>query len=70
MAASGAVFFPASGDRHVSDLYYLGGIGIYWSSTADDSTKAYALFFDGTRLNPQSNHDRYWGFAVRLVSRL
>ena len=49
-------------------LYYQGSYGYYWSSTQEDATNAYYLYFrsDGS-VNPQGNSSKYYGRAVRCV---
>ena len=67
LEASGAVFFPAAGDRVFDgDVYGVGSYGGYWSSTPNGSDGAYLLSFysDGVGM---SYSDRCNGRSVRLV---
>ena len=68
MAASGAVFLPASGYRSGSSVGNAGTNGGYWSSTAYDSRDAYDMDFGSDHLNPQYDDYRHAGRSVRLVS--
>ena len=66
LESSGAVFFPAAGNRYVSDLYNVQNNGIYWSSTEDDSDGAGCLGFFSGGANVYFN-GRYNCQSVRLV---
>ena len=67
--ADGIVFLPAAGSRNGSDIAMVGNNGNCWSSTADDSSSAYAGFTNtdgsGTKVNT-----RYIGYSVRLITEL
>ena len=67
MEDNGAVFLPAAGDRGGWGVYYVGSLGLYWSSTPDDEYLAYDLGFDSGNLHPQHYDDRDGGRSVRLV---
>ena len=61
------VFFPASGYYSGSSLNNRGTNGSYWSSSFYDSTYAYLLGFDSSRVNPQNYYNRRNGRSVRPV---
>ena len=67
MEAAGAVFLPAAGYRNGTDVYDVGLIGIYWSSTADDDNFAWDVSFDEYFVSPDYNNFRNYGQSVRLV---
>ena len=48
----GSIFLPAAGNRLYGELYGVGIVGYYWSSTPYDATNAYGLYFD--------SYDAYW----------
>lgn len=65
------IILPASSGRIHGNLYNVGWIGNYWSSSLDesDSYKAYDLFFYTTSgLTEMSNSERYIGKSVRPVA--
>ena len=77
----GCVFLPTTGFRTNYNgnvyqsscrfIYDTNSVGNYWSTTADNSQKAYYVYFYVNTLNPQCsqyNIYRYHGFSVRLVS--
>ena len=63
----GAVFLPAAGYRNGAWVYNVGSYGNYWSASYYNSNVAYYVDFDGSSLVPQSDYNRYFGFAVRLA---
>ncbi|MCQ2605785.1 MAG: DUF1566 domain-containing protein [Bacteroidales bacterium] len=68
MEVNGAIFLPAAGYRHGTDVYRVGSCGSYWSSTAGGSYDAYCLnFYSG---DAYMYYDRYNGRSVRLVRGL
>ena len=69
MEAAGAVFLPASGNRHVTYLYNLGYRGFYWSSSYyDDDIAYYVDFTDNGELDWQGHlYNRSSAYSVRLV---
>ncbi|MBO4244547.1 MAG: hypothetical protein J5882_05785 [Bacteroidales bacterium] len=70
MEANGAVFLPAAGYRGGTDVYAVGGIGGYWSSSAFDKYHAWNWYFHSDYVNPDGYYYRYYGRSVRLVRRL
>ena len=56
-----SVFLPAAGRRWVSELYYAGSYGYYWSRSlyADTSDRARRLYF--------SSDDCYLGYSYRFI---
>lgn len=69
MEANGAVFLPAAGVRHGTDVYYVGSDGNYWSSSAYSGSNACGLYFASSCVGWCSN-DRDFGQSVRLVRGL
>ena len=65
--ALGAVFLPAAGRRIGSNVTFVGNFGYYWSSTPDNESTAWYLYFykDGAYMGGGNN--RYDGYSVRLV---
>ena len=61
------IFFPASGDRYGTGLYYRGSYGYYWSSSLGSQGNGYYLYFYSGGVNPASNSYRFNGFSVRAV---
>ena len=61
------LFFSCSGGGNGTSRYNRGSLGYYWSSTIIDSRFARYLNFYSGGVNPQSNGNRYLGFAVRAV---
>lgn len=68
LEAAGVVFLPAAGYRQGTSVKYVGTSGMYWSSTYDDSSKAYYLDFLSDDLLPNNSFVRTLGLSVRLVS--
>ena len=68
MEKAGCVFLPAAGHRYGSDVGCVGSYGHYWSSTPNDSDRAYSLYFVvGSYVSPASSGMRGYGCSVRLV---
>ncbi len=69
LEAAGAVFLPAAGNRHGSNVGIVQHDGIYWSATEDDSHRAYCFCFcpDGAYVDYTF---RSAGLSVRLVKDL
>lgn len=68
-AANGnSLFLPAAGYRNDGSLYYVGGIGDYWSSSLYTSYpyRAWNLYFDSGNYS-MSNNSRCYGRSVRAV---
>ncbi len=66
LEASGAVFFPAAGDRNGSDVNVVQYYGEYWSATENDSYYAFYLRF-GSSGAGMTYRSRIGGHSVRLV---
>ena len=70
LEAEGAVFLPAVGYRggpSGTDVYYVGSVGLYWSSTACGTTNAYYSGVHSDDVYLESDIFRSYGFSVRLV---
>ena len=50
-------------------LEYEGSSGNYWSRTIKDSSTAYNLGFGSDLVDPQSNHKRGYGLAIRCLAK-
>ena len=63
-----SIFLPAAGYRYDSSLYNAGSYGLYWSSTAVSSSKAYYLVLNLSNVHPGMvlNYG-YYGWSVRCV---
>ena len=61
-------FIPA-GCVVSSSLNNAGRVGLYWSSTANSSNYAYALYFSSGYVNPSGSYSRYGGQSVRCLAR-
>ena len=66
--AAGIVFLPAAGYRFGSDVYYVGGYGYYWSSSASGGSGAFDVSFNGNGVDPDYDGSCGNGFSVRLVT--
>ena len=62
-----SIFFPASGYRYGTGLYYRGSNGSYWSASLYSQTNGYSLNFSASGVNPASSDYRFYGFSVRAV---
>ena len=62
----GSVFFPAAGYFEDGELYDVGSLGVYWSSTPGGEKYAYYLFCTSEQLY-WSSCGRYYGHSVRPV---
>ena len=69
LEAAGAIFLPAAGYRYGSDVYYVLGLGYYWSATESSSYSANCLDFDSGGATMYYNYRNY-GSSVRLVKDL
>lgn len=79
MEAAGAKFLPYTGHRSFSSVTGSHQGGYYWTSNANDSGHASALYFVGTAgdpasdwfvgisVNPSFSYSRHCGLAVRLA---
>lgn len=62
-----SIFLPAAGYCNDNGLYFVGGLGYYWSSTADDDSDcAYGLYFGSGDHNWYRDY-RGYGLSVRPV---
>ena len=66
----GVVFLPAAGFRYGSDVYGVGELGSYWSSTACGSIDAYSVSFNSSDVHPGYDDYRFSGYNVRLVTEV
>lgn len=60
------LFFPAAGHFDEGFKHYGSG-GYYWSSSIDDETLAYSIYFDNENVNSDSESGRFNGLSVRAV---
>ncbi len=69
LEAAGAVFLPASGNRHGSSMAVVQSYGSYWSmsTTAHDPDDAYNIDLNSYDAGANYRSLRYRGNAVRLV---
>ena len=67
MAANGAVFLPAAGNRIGTSASAIGTSGRYWSSTQHDPEGAFYLIFNSDHLHPHGDYYRNYGRSVRPV---
>ncbi|MBQ0053808.1 MAG: hypothetical protein KBS89_05060 [Bacteroidales bacterium] len=65
---AGLVCLPAAGYRHGSNVYYVGDVGYYWSSTAGSSNDAYNVYFISNDVYPGLSDFRNRGSSVRLIT--
>ena len=65
-----SIFLPAAGSRIISDSYYAGTGGYYWSHSIDPSSSHYAslLFFNSSN-NIIDTNNRSLGLCVRPVRK-
>ena len=64
-----SIFLPAAGSRRNGELYYVGSIGNYWSSTPNDEGYAYGLGFITSSADLYSGTDRDSELSVRPVRK-
>ena len=62
-----SIFFPASGLRYGTGLYYRGTYGHYWSASLYSQAYGYGLYFDASGVTPAYYNNRFYGFSVRAV---
>lgn len=62
-----SIFFPASGYRYGTSLYYRGSYGGYWSASLDSAAYGYHLYFNSEGVLPARYNNRFFGFSVRAV---
>ena len=66
---SAPLFFVRSGYVNpISYLLYAGDDGLYWSSFANSSTRAYHLYFDSSSVDLSDYGGRSFGQSVRCVA--
>lgn len=71
LAANNLVFLPAAGIRDGSGVYGVGvGGGVCWSSTANDESSAYDVFFNSLNVYPDHGDARDYGCSVRLITEV
>ncbi|MBR3414747.1 InlB B-repeat-containing protein, partial [Candidatus Saccharibacteria bacterium] len=62
--------FLYSGLYDSSQLYFVGSIGGWWSSTVSITYSSYGLDLNSSgRVNPQGNNGKHRGFAVRCIAQ-
>lgn len=61
------IFFPCSGYGDGTSWINRGTSGNYWSSSLHSATQGRYLGFNSSRVLPQHNGARFYGFAVRPV---
>jgi uncharacterized protein (TIGR02145 family) len=64
----GTPWLAQRGGGWSSGFFGQGSNGYYWSSTQYSATGAYYLYFVSALVNPASNINKYYGFAVRCVA--
>ena len=62
-----SIFFPSSGFRSGTGLYFRGTNGYYWSASLYSQTYGYYLSFSESGVNPADRSNRFNGFSVRAV---
>jgi hypothetical protein len=67
MESAGAVFLPATGTRQGNSVFYVGGLGDYWSSTACDESTGHSMSFFNGNVYPGDTRYRCLGTSVRPV---
>ena len=70
LAANNLVFLPAAGIRDGSGVYGVGDGGVCWSSTANDESSAYDVFFNSLNVYPDHGDARDLGCSVRLITEV
>ena len=67
MESSGAVFLPTTGTRQGTNVFYVDGLGDYWSSTANDAETGCSMSFFNGNVYPGDCRYRFLGTSVRPV---
>ena len=62
-----SIFFPAAGKGNGTSLNDAGSSGFYWSRSIRSSANGYGLYFNSSRVSPQDDSRRFYGFSVRAV---
>lgn len=70
MEAEGAIFLPATGTRQGNTVFYVGGLGDYWSSTANGAETGNSMSFFNGNVYPDDCRYRHLGTSVRPVHDL
>ena len=71
MESAGAVFLPAAGKRSGSNVEYVGGCGYYWSSTAENTNRAFIVNFESSSaVTPYDSNMCGKGCSVRLITEV
>ena len=65
MESAGAVFLPTTGTRQGTSVFYVDGLGDYWSSTANDYETGCSMSFFNGNVYPGDCRYRYLGTSVR-----
>ncbi len=64
-----AAFFPAAGIYNGTSAAGVNSYGYYWSSTANDSSFAYDLYFYSSgSIDPADTRDKCLGFPIRCIA--
>ena len=66
-----SIFLPANGYRTVTEAYYRGSSGSYWSSSLDYeyTHSAHGLHFSNSGNPVWLYYNRFYGYSVRPVSQ-
>ena len=62
-----SLFFACSGLGNGTSWFNHGSFGRYWSGSFGSARSARYLYFSSGGVDPQSNYNRFYGFAVRAV---
>lgn len=65
MESAGAIFLPTTGTRQGTSVFYVDGLGDYWSSTANDYETGCSMSFFNGNVYPGDCRYRYLGTSVR-----
>ena len=63
----GAVFLAAAGYRNGASVENVSYLGAYWSSSYNNSSSVYTVFFYSSNLSTSEKNSRRFGQSVRLV---
>lgn len=70
MEAEGALFLPTTGTRQGNSVFYVDGLGDYWSSTSCGIDSGHSMSFFNANVYPGDSRYRFLGTAVRPVQEL